>query len=374
METEEREYSSKPISYAGMDYVDYEMSKTGCLHIVLSDKAYASIISEVLRNGKNETGGVLVGRIYRRIWYVVDTVDSGMETTNRTDYFVWDRDYVNHVAQRISAQYEYPLTILGFWHRHPGSMDFFSPTDINTIQSNLTDAANGLLSMLVNIDPDLRMTFYWCYGSRIMKINYDHGNEYFIPEFLKAASPEALIQRNKNPRVHVKPHKALNPEVTSLIFSNGKPSQKVPPGPSKPAAEATHPEKKEPDPPSAVSTAEKSKSYPVMTEKSGPASEDPGVHNVTIEENTNEAEHPESSVTEAEKNSAPEATKDVEPLDEKHDDSTAGDVEPTTHPSKKKKKRRNLFTKLIGMIRNKKRGRDTKEPPKNNQEKGETAT
>ena len=181
---------SLPQPCAGMSYVPYEMEKTACLHVVLSDKAYAAIISEVLRNGKNETGGVLVGRIYRRIWYVVDMIDSGLDTTNMPAFFQWDTNYVNHVSARISEQYHFPLTILGFWHRHPGSMDFFSTTDVQTIRAHLQEAANGLVSMLVNLDPELRMTFYWCHGSRIMPVNYDHGNEYFIPEFLNVATTD----------------------------------------------------------------------------------------------------------------------------------------------------------------------------------------
>ena len=217
-----------PRPCAGMHYVPYEMEKTACLHVVLSDKAYAAIISEVLRNGQNETGGVFIGRIHRRIWYVVDMIDSGIDTSNMPAYFQWDTNYVNHAARRISEQYQYPLTILGFWHRHPGSMDFFSATDVHTIRAHLHEAANGVLSMLVNLDPELRMTFYWCHDSRIMPVNYDHGNEYFIPEFLNAATPEMLVQRSSTPELRVTPHRILSPGITAGPSTRSQTASRVP--------------------------------------------------------------------------------------------------------------------------------------------------
>ena len=174
------------------------------MHVVLSDKAYISIISDVLRRSSTETGGVFLGRIYKKIWYVVDVVDEGIQTQNYRDYFSWDTQYVNHLAERIGALYKEPLTILGFWHRHPQSLDRFSQQDEQTIQSHLRDAKQGLISMLVNVDPELRMTFYWCHDTRIMPTRYDVGDEYFIPELLQLVKPEELIAVSRTPHLRIK--------------------------------------------------------------------------------------------------------------------------------------------------------------------------
>ena len=194
-----------------MKYVDYSMENPECVHAILSDRAYAAILSEVLRNGRNETGGVLIGNIYKRVWYIVDSIDPGLNTVNEQAYFTWETNYVNHLASYNGCLYKYPLTILGFWHRHPGSMDRFSSTDERTIRLNLKDFPHGLLSMLINIDPELRMTFYYCIQDEIMPIRCDHGDEYFPRELLEYATPEELIGRSRR-SLCIKPERWMPPE------------------------------------------------------------------------------------------------------------------------------------------------------------------
>ena len=183
------------------------------MHVVLSDKAYLSIISDVLRRNTTETGGLFLGRIHKKIWYVVDVIDEGIQTENYQTFFSWDTQYVNHLAVRISTLYKEPLTILGFWHRHPQSYDRFSRQDEQTIQSHLQDAKFGLISMLVNVDPDLRMTFYWCHDMRIMETKYDIGDEYFAPEFLQFAKPEELIALSRTPNLRIKKNRKNDPAL-----------------------------------------------------------------------------------------------------------------------------------------------------------------
>ena len=178
-----------------MKYIDFDLKNPRCIHCYINDRAYASVITEVMTNGQNETGGVFLGYIINRAWYIIESVDPGVDTVNQVAFFRWDADYVNHQAERLSKIYQKPLTILGFWHRHPGSMDYFSDQDESTIRSNLRGLREGLLSMLVNIDPKLRMTFYYCYDNNIMPIRYDVGNKYFPVELLKYADSEELSRR-----------------------------------------------------------------------------------------------------------------------------------------------------------------------------------
>lgn len=178
-----------------MKYIDFDLKNPRCIHCYISDRAYASVITEVMTNGQNETGGVFLGYIINRAWYIVESIDPGVDTVNQAAFFQWDTDYVNHQADRLSKIYQKPLTILGFWHRHPGSMDYFSDQDESTIRSNLAELRAGLLSMLVNIDPKLRMTFYYCYDNNIMPIRYDVGNKYFPVELLRYADSEELSRR-----------------------------------------------------------------------------------------------------------------------------------------------------------------------------------
>ena len=181
--------------FHNMKYIDYSKNNPRCIHCFINERAYASVITEVMTNGQKETGGVFLGYIVNRAWYIVESVDPGLETINQVSFFQWDTKYVNHQAERLSKIYIKPLTVLGFWHRHPGSMDYFSGQDETTILSNLKELPAGLLSMLVNIDPKLRMTYYYCYGKEIMPIRYDVGNKYFPVELMKYADAAELSQR-----------------------------------------------------------------------------------------------------------------------------------------------------------------------------------
>lgn len=184
-----------PFFRDNMKYIDFNIKNPRCIHCYISDRAYASVITEVMANGQNETGGVFLGYIINRAWYIVESVDPGVDTVNQVAFFEWDSNYVNHQAKRLGKIYNKPLTILGFWHRHPGSMDYFSGQDETTIRTNLRELRAGLLSMLVNIDPKLRMTYYYCYGNEIMPIRYDVGNKYFPAELLQYADADELSRR-----------------------------------------------------------------------------------------------------------------------------------------------------------------------------------
>ena len=234
-------FTKKPSSYPPFrpmhyrEYVDNPM----CRHVMLSDRAYAAIIAEVLRNGSNETGGIFIGNIWQRVWFIADCIDPGLSTVNEQSFFTWDSNYVNHLLDRVGSLYKYPLTLLGFWHRHPGSLDTFSATDMQTIRTNLRDCPHGLLSMLVNIDPELRMTFYYCYDNTIMPIRYDHGDEYFPKELLEYATPEELIQRRHQHGLRVTPVRCINPAtMPKSIHQNDKlqpkPAPHLPSSPSSP--------------------------------------------------------------------------------------------------------------------------------------------
>ena len=124
--------------YKHMDYIPFDLKNPHCLHVMISNRAYCSIINETFEHGTDETGGLLLGYIIGRKWYVVEVIDPGtINTIHQTGLFQWDQDYVNQMASRMRNLYRYQPTILGFWHRHPGNMDYFSQQDVETTQKNL---------------------------------------------------------------------------------------------------------------------------------------------------------------------------------------------------------------------------------------------
>lgn len=127
--------------------------------VIFSQRAFNAIVAETLSQDPLETGGILVGCVKDGAWVVIEMVSPGIYTKNSSVYFEYDVDFVNYMANVVASQYKTKLSVLGLWHRHPGNMDIFSPTDDET---NLKFAQTpvGAISGLVNCDPKMRFTMY----------------------------------------------------------------------------------------------------------------------------------------------------------------------------------------------------------------------
>lgn len=135
------------------------MSK--CETVVISDKAYNAIIRESFAKHPVETGGILLGYILDNgLWVVMEMIPPGINGIFQTAYFEYDQDFVNYLGTSVANQYKEPLQVLGLWHRHPGSMDYFSSTDDGTNSEFASKNPYGVISGLVNIDPAFRLTMY----------------------------------------------------------------------------------------------------------------------------------------------------------------------------------------------------------------------
>ena len=153
-----------------------------CQIVVFSDKAYNAIIRETFEWEPVETGGILLGHILDNgCWIVMDVLPPGYGEGREGDnvyheygYFEYNRKFVNYLAKSVAEQYEIPLELLGLWHRHPGSMDYFSGTDDGTNATFAQQNPQGTISGLINVDPQLRMTMY--YLSHADAINRSRGS------------------------------------------------------------------------------------------------------------------------------------------------------------------------------------------------------
>ena len=196
--------------YGRSKYLDGRSNVTGdinprCKKVVLSDRAYSQIYSETYSKIRTETGGLLLGHFEKGIWYVVEASDPGINATFTTYYHEGDDVYENHMCGVISRMYKHPLVFLGMWHRHPGSLDVFSGTDDQTNYKYAESAGNGCISALVNIDPNLRITFYYAEQGRYQgdvfytKVDVEVGDDKFEnPEILKLASSNDIVRRARN--------------------------------------------------------------------------------------------------------------------------------------------------------------------------------
>ncbi len=130
------------------------------IRFVFSTQAYNTILAETLHMDPKETGGILLGHAVDSSWYVLESIEPGPGSIFKEYYFEYDHEFVNYLARARARRYEFPLTVLGLWHRHPGSMDHFSATDDATNLAFARLSPQGAISALVNLDPGFRLTLY----------------------------------------------------------------------------------------------------------------------------------------------------------------------------------------------------------------------
>lgn len=202
-----------PPQFGGIRLMPENVCSPECGQIVLSDRAFCGILAETSEFGDRETGGLMLGNFHKGFWYIIDTVDPGFATVNHPTVFEYQVDYVNHLSKKLGRLYNHPLTIVGIWHRHPGSMDIFSSTDYASMESMVSTAAVGLIFMLVNVDPKLRMTFYYLNKKlELFRVPYVVGDAYIPPELTELAPPERLSYYNNSP-VEIAPSPSPDPQT-----------------------------------------------------------------------------------------------------------------------------------------------------------------
>lgn len=134
---------------------------TQCSVVIFSNKAYNAIIQETFDKHPVETGGILLGHVVDDAWVVMEVLPPGINSVFEYAYFEYDHQFVNYLAVKVASKYKCPLSLLGLWHRHPGSMDVFSQTDDGTNRKFAKLSDRGAISGLVNVDPNFRITMYY---------------------------------------------------------------------------------------------------------------------------------------------------------------------------------------------------------------------
>lgn len=164
------------------------------MKVVFSNRAYASILAETTEKIKTETGGLFLGTVDEDVWYVIEAIDPGPKSIFEVAYFEYDQRYTEHLINKIANLYNQKLALIGLWHRHPGSMDYFSSTDDGTNAKYAALNQQGAISALVNVDSKFRLTVYQVdRPCRYTKIEYDVGDHLIPDKYLELKTPDSYF-------------------------------------------------------------------------------------------------------------------------------------------------------------------------------------
>lgn len=128
--------------------------------VILSQRAYLSMLAEVYERVETETGGILLGHREGDTWYVLESVEPGPKSIFTPTYFEYDDAYVTYRANKLSRLYKCSVNLLGLWHRHPSLMKTFSSTDDGT-NKTYSDMLGGAISGIVTLGNGFEITMYY---------------------------------------------------------------------------------------------------------------------------------------------------------------------------------------------------------------------
>ena len=169
------------------------------MKVVFSNRAYASVLAETTEKIKTETGGLFLGTIQDDTWYIIEAIDPGPKSIFEIAYFEYDQKYTQHLINKVANLYDKQLSLIGLWHRHPGSFDQFSATDDGTNMKYASMRKEGAISALVNLDPAFRITMYQVHRPCLyQKIAYDVGDNLIPDELLQFKTPDRFFSIMNN--------------------------------------------------------------------------------------------------------------------------------------------------------------------------------
>jgi hypothetical protein len=200
--------------------------------VYLTENAYRDIVLETAAHPRVETGGILLGGSVGEDWFVVEVLDPGPRTSRSGASFEYNHTYASHLAGAVARRYHdnWPR-LVGLWHRHPGSLDVFSSVDDETHREYLRLLQGAFISMLVNIDPEYRMTFYRVQsgfrGPRYARAQFVIGDEHFPTAFLKRKDAHEIALSLRRTPVLREPVISHAPETMTPALQDQAQSQAI---------------------------------------------------------------------------------------------------------------------------------------------------
>ncbi len=127
------------------------------MELILTDKAYRSILDECLAAPKTETGGILVGKKIGEHQIVVPfALGSGVKTLKTRLRFspdvAWQQVYLEKLFNRYGVNY------MGSYHRHPGNNCLPSFVDLEAARHIVTDPdwnVTGAVFPIINLQGNI---------------------------------------------------------------------------------------------------------------------------------------------------------------------------------------------------------------------------
>lgn len=94
-----------------------------------------SILKETNAHYPLETGGMLLGYIEKKNYYVLDLIEAGPDAVHKLNYFLPDSKFQQPILEQKFIKSNGLITFLGDWHSHPNEDSYMSKLDMETLKN-----------------------------------------------------------------------------------------------------------------------------------------------------------------------------------------------------------------------------------------------
>lgn len=165
--------------------------------VYFTTRAFTQLVCEIEDHPNLETGGIFIGRRINNTFYVFETIDPGLQVIREPGMFeIVSNEYSERLAYVISNLYEGDTSVIGFFHKHPPTLDRFSGGDR---ESNMACAqkCNGAISGLVNVDGEFKLQIWYVAppDAKLFKCSSIEVNDSVFDGVMKLRDYHSVLQK-----------------------------------------------------------------------------------------------------------------------------------------------------------------------------------
>jgi proteasome lid subunit RPN8/RPN11 len=149
--------------------------------VYISSKVIGIINAETSCYNKKETGGILLGYESGTDYYIIDSTFSGPKAVHGSAHFEMDDEYANYEINMLSALYDRPTCVIGYWHSHVHRSPFSLQDEVTNVSFAHLNK-NGAICVLMQCEDNTLEVYHTGRSGQSRKCDYRILDETIKPE------------------------------------------------------------------------------------------------------------------------------------------------------------------------------------------------
>lgn len=130
------------------------------LNLYISHAAIRQIKNELRLFPNEETGGVILGWRFPHFWIAILSTTSGKQSRHEKSRFIMGEEEISNEVAFCRKQFRFPLSVIGYWHKHNHEGCRFSGEDQRTNSQFAKLSPCGAVSILAAVSEPGKAKLY----------------------------------------------------------------------------------------------------------------------------------------------------------------------------------------------------------------------